>query len=800
MKTYKLLLSTAAVALASGLTAWGAPAVITTSTPGGRVVTVTALTPNILRVDNVPAGTEAPAPKVALTPAWPTSPAASVEERSSASSITTTDGVVASVNPRTGVLTIDGGNPGSIIVDSSLRNGGISLATTSEGSFYGAGERGHKLNLRGDTLVMYNRQNYGYTGSDPRISQMNITMPLFLSTDGFAILFDDYAAAKMVAGNPIKYFSESPAPVSYYYIGGVRTLADLTEKLTMLTGRQPLAPLWALGYITSKYGYRNPRETVGAIDTLRREGYPVDGIVLDLYWFGKEQDMGILEWDETVWRNPRKMLADLRKKGVNVVTVSEPYVLRNGRAIKNYEELAPRLMFVRDSLGTGTQEVKIWVGEGGMFDVSNPETRAWLTQRYKDLTDLGVGGWWGDLGEPEVHPETGTHANGLKAREYHNMYGNDWSRIISELFENEYPDRRLMTLMRGGTTGLQRYSVYPWSTDVSRSWGGLEPQVRIMLNSGLSGLGYMSHDVGGFAIDPENPIDPELYVRWLQLGLFSPVLRTHSQQFAEPYLYKEQQDIIKPIIRDRYRWLPYNYTLAWENATKGWPAVRPLNFHGGAAHDSISDEFLWGRDVLVAPVMKQGATERSITFPEGSTWMDFSDPNKRYSGGMTINYPAPLGVLPLFVRAGAFIPMADYEMKNTGDYRADRFTVHYYPEFGSESEYTLFDDNRLSPKTIQNGECRFIDFRGSMAEADGTTDVEISTRGGYPGAPKTLDITLVVHGIPSGTVVAGVEGARKSDITIDKKTGTATANIRMDASAKVKFNLHLTAGPRLMRK
>ena len=113
-----------------------------------------------------------------------------------------------------------------------------------------------------------------------------------------------------------------------------------------------------------------------------------------------------------------------------------------------------------------------------------------------------------------------------------------------------------MTLMRGGTAGLQRFSVFPWSTDVSRSWGGLEPQIRIMLNSGLSGLGYMSHDVGGFAVDPSNPVDPELYVRWCQLGLFSPVLRTHATRAAEPYKYPEQQHILLPLIKERYRWLP----------------------------------------------------------------------------------------------------------------------------------------------------------------------------------------------------------------------------------------------------
>ena len=164
-----------------------------------------------------------------------------------------------------------------------------------------------------------------------------------------------------------------------------------------------------------------------------------------------------------------------------------------------------------------------------------------------------------------------------------------------------------MTMMRGGTTGLQSYSVFPWSTDVSRSWGGLAPQITIMLNSGLSGLGYMSHDVGGFAIDPAAPYDPELYVRWLQLGTFSPVLRTHSQSTAEPYCYPDQQDIILPLIKERYRWLPLQLHTRLRECFAGSAACAPaqLLYPRHPRYDDINDEYLWGRDILVAPVLTQ---------------------------------------------------------------------------------------------------------------------------------------------------------------------------------------------------
>ena len=446
------------------------------------------LSGNIVKVTNTPAGVPEPPEQTVLVRQWPDSSAV--------------PRVGVSIDSA-GVLTITDRLNGTWLRDSGLRSRSegkstLVLSTNSGGSFYGAGERGHKLNLRGDTLVNYNRQNYGYTGDDQRISQMNITMPVLLSSDGFALLFDDFAASTMVASDSIVYTTESDLPVTYYYIGGVHSLAELTTALTSLTGRQPLPPFWAMGYITSKYGYKSPEETVAAVDSLRGQGYPLDGIVLDLYWFGREQDMGFLDWDRSVWPDPEGMMRRLADRGVKLITVSEPYILRNGTGIDNYNTLDADSMMVRDSIGA-THPVTIWVGEGGMFDVSNPKTRRWLGDRYRMLTDLGVGGWWGDLGEPEVHPETGFHANGLGARKYHNHYGNDWSSIISELYAEHYPDRRLITLMRGGTTGLQRHSVFPWSTDVSRSWGGLEPQIRIMLNSGLSGLGYMSSDLGGFA-------------------------------------------------------------------------------------------------------------------------------------------------------------------------------------------------------------------------------------------------------------------------------------------------------------
>ena len=735
--------------LTASICVWGAyPQHIKVTTPSGQEVTVVAVAEGIVKVINTPAGVTATAG--GHSSELDESQLGQCLNPNGKGTKANLCGLQVSVS-QNGEVTIDGG-AGKRVTDSGLRTFAdghqqLQLTVDSRGSFYGAGERGHRLNLRGDTLVMYNRQNYGYTGNDPRISQMNITMPLFLATDGYAVVFDDFGASKMILGNPITYITETPQPVSWYYVDGANSLADVTTALTRLTGRQDLPPAWTLGYITSKYGYKTQAETEDMVDSLRHAGYPVDGIVLDLYWYGKEEDMGRLEWDRKQFPDPVDMMQYLRGKGVNVITITQPYILRNGRGVDNYNELAPKGLFVADSTGTAPQEVKIWVGEGGMWDMSNPDTRDWLTRRYRRLTDMGAGGWWGDLGEPEVHPETALHHNGLTARLYHNLYGNDWSKIVYDLYKNDYPDRRLISMMRGGTTGLQRYDVFPWSTDVSRSWGGLEPQVRIMLNSGLSGLGYMGHDVGGFAIDPNNPKDPELYVRWLQLGTFSPMLRTHAQDTAEPIHYPEQEPILKHFINERYRWLPYNYTLAWENATKGWPLVRPLNFHSTDAtenYDNISDEFLWGHDVLVAPVMKQGAVARDIVFPKGGDWVDLSNPSKVYKGGTTVkDYPAPLEVLPLFVRQGAFLTSAEYPMKSLKNYNNSRYTINYYPAPKSVTSSTLFEDDMTRPTSVTENKGRIYTFTGDSTQKN--LLVTLDAQGSYSGASGQKTISLVIH-------------------------------------------------------
>ena len=733
-------------------------------------VAVTPLSTEIFKVSRIPAGVKSfsfPASQSSvLSPSyegltWFTTPdEVTIKSASTTVRIDRHSGRTLFLNAEGDTILAEAGG-----VDNSADVKTVSLRNGIAQNLYGAGERGHSLRLNGDTLVMFNRQNYGYTAGDPRISQMGITMPWFVSDAGYGVLFDDYNRATMALGkDSIVYTSETPKPLSYFFVNGEGTLEGATRRYTELTGRQQLPPLWALGYITSKYGYHNEQEALGAIDSLKRAGYPVDGIVFDLYWYGKETDMGRLEWNRTQFPDPKAMLDSLKSMGVHTVLINQPYINKIG-ALDNYNMLSEAGMLVKDSAGN-THDVTTWVGDAGMFDISNPATREWMWNRLKGITADGISGWWGDLGEPEVHPLSIMHANGESASQYHNVYGNEWSKTIYDGLRADYPDMRPLLMMRGGTAGLQRYSVFPWTTDVSRSWGGFEPQVTLMLNSGLSGLGYMGSDVGGFAVNEKDPYQPELYVRWLQMGTFSPMLRTHAQQKPEPYHYPQYNDIILDFVKQRYQWLPYNYTLAYENTAEGLPLARPVNFHSeaGTVDANITDEYLWGSEVLVAPVFKKGARSRKVVFPTGADWVNWNNPKLSYKGGTTATVAAPLSQLPMFVKKGSFIPLYTRPIENVSQYDPKFLTVKYFPSSQSSS-FTIFDDNRVSPTSLADGEYQLTTF--TAVPQGKRLEIDIKSDGAYKEMPSVRMITLEILGIARPASVK-LDGQRLEAVSTPK--------------------------------
>jgi alpha-glucosidase (family GH31 glycosyl hydrolase) len=607
---------------------------------------------------------------------------------------------------------------------------------------YGTGERGVGIDMRGHSFGTYNQQVYGYDGP---LEAMKINVPFLATSGGFALYFDNAEPGGFDLGHgdsDVFLYQRSSRGLTYFLMAAP-SVAEQIERYTWLTGRQPLPPKWALGYLQSKYGYRTRGEAETMVRTMRARGIPADGIILDLYWF---DNMGDLEWNIDVFPNPQGMVADFLSRGFKTILITEPYF---NEFSQYYRELTGPL---GDFVGRN------WLGEpylldgwwscncdAVLLDITNPGARQWLWDRYEDMLRSNIAGFWTDLGEPERHPWDMEHYMG-SALDVHNVYNLLWAETIYEGSLRYRPNGRVFNLTRSGYAGIQRYGVFTWSGDVSRSYGGLQVQVPIMLNTSLSGLAYHSSDLGGFT----GWSSPELYVRWMQFGAFNPVMRAHGvdNQGTEPWSRgQEAEAIVTEFIRLRYRLLPYLYSLAWENHRTGMPLVRPLFFHdpGDPGLADNSDSFLLGPDILVAPVTADGVRSRQVYLPEGY-WVDFWT-DSLHTGPQSISAEAPLERIPVFIRGGAILPMQPV-VDHVGESPPDTLILHVYPAPESEREiFTLYEDDGVS-RAYETGELSLTPVASEVVQGDTDTTLHVdigSAAGGFSDMPQTRTILTVIH-------------------------------------------------------
>ncbi|MCS6991762.1 MAG: hypothetical protein NZL95_07860 [Chitinophagales bacterium] len=593
---------------------------------------------------------------------------------------------------------------------------------------YGTGSRALDLNHRGRKFVSYNTPVYAYEAGAPTL---NISIPFLLSSKGYGLFVDNFSPGIWDLGytdsTVLSYTAESGV-FRYFLIAGPGW-PDILDRYTSLTGKQPLPPRWALGYFQSRYGYQNESEARSVVKQLRDAQFPLDALVLDLYWFGMPYNMGNLSWDITRFPKAADMMHDFDSMGVKTVLITEPYITKISN---NYNHVSSQGFLATTAQGQPYLLSNFWAGEAGLLDIFKPAAQDWFWNQYHARITEGVGGWWCDLGEPELHPADMVHSIG-PARLVHNVYSLVWAELLYRRYRQQVPQQRLFNLIRSGYAGMQRYSTFPWSGDVRRSWSGLQAQIPIMLSMGLCGVGYMHSDIGGFTGGPQNE---ELYIRWQQLGAFSPVARAHGEGVpTEPTAYSSSaQNTVRKYLQLRYQLTPYNYTLAFENSSKGWPLMRPLNFYNATDEDfaNTNDAFLWGADLLVAPVLHQGAVSRSVSFPQG-TWLSWENPNYSYTGGSTVTVSAPLSQLPLFVRAGSFITMAP-PIFSLQHYNTDTLIVRYFPDVTvpSSTGY-VYDDDGLTPTALSDSTFEIISYQGSVS--DSYVEVHLSLSGDYPGSP-----------------------------------------------------------------
>ena len=586
----------------------------------------------------------------------------------------------------------------------------VRFSISADEALYGGGARALGMNRRGNKLELYNKAHYGY---EENSKLMNYCMPIALSSKQYMIHFDNPEIGSLDLD------SERKNTITYASIGGRMTYQviagenweELLQEYTAISGRQPLPPRWVFGNFSSRFGYHSEKETRSTVNRFLEDSIPLDAVILDLYWFGKEIQgtLGNLEFYTDSFPTPKQMIADFKAKNINTVLITEPFVLTTST---RWKEAVDADCLAKDSLGK-PYTYDFYFGNTGLIDIYSSTGSNWFWKRYKELIDLGVGGFWGDLGEPEVHPEKLLHARG-SANQVHNIYGHDWARLLHEKYKIEYPDQRPFILMRSGYSGTQRFGIIPWSGDVNRSWGGLKSQMEIALQMGMQGIAYMHSDLGGFAGDKD---DPELYTRWLQYGVFQPVFRPHAQESvpSEP-VFKDPvtKARVKKAIELRYALLPYNYTLAHKNTQKGSPLMRPLLFECSAdtLAYGLSSSYLWGDAFLVTPVVDSAAKTVTVSFPTASNWYNFYT-GKRVQFSETVKnnatqciaqqqIPVAIDYIPVFVRGGAFVPMIK-GISSTSDYKKGKLEIHFYSDDEvMKSTGQLVEDDGLTPGAKTN--------------------------------------------------------------------------------------------------
>lgn len=620
-------------------------------------------------------------------------------------------------------------------------SGGLfQLNIRSNESWQGTGSRAIDINRRGRVLPVYNSQagGYGY-GAET----MNIATPLAFSSRGYAILWDHEGPATWNIGatdaERLDYSTELAVP-ALFVLGG-STFDQSQAAYRTLTGQAAMPPRWAMGFIQSKYGYRNTADALGTVDDLIAGGFPLDALVLDLYWFGNPGRMGDLDWDLSAFPDPPGFLNDLRSRGVQPILITEPYFTT---VSDHYGFLAANDYLATDMFGDPFVLGSFWTGPAALFDMTDSAAREWLWTRYENLLNDGALGWWCDLGEPETHPSGMLHAGG-SARRIHNHYSLEWARMLHEKYAALRPNERLFNLNRSGYTGMQRYGMVPWSGDVQRSWSGLQAQIPVMLGMSMSGSAWMHSDMGGFT----GSFNAELYLRWTQLSAFAPVMRAHGVDNAitEPvYLNAPFRSHARNAIRLRYRLLPYNYSLARRYAATGRPMAMPMDYFepDNSTLQNQNTQYFWGKDLLVAPVLFAGATSRTVALPEGEWIHWFSESSE--TGPAEVTVIAPLGTMPLYVRAGAVLPLAPAAMANAGNFDDSHLELHAFAgnhSFSYAGECYL--DNGMQPDAEAAGAYEFWSFAGSADEEAHRLTLSRTAGSGWPGSATTRRMDLAWH-------------------------------------------------------
>lgn len=619
---------------------------------------------------------------------------------------------------------------------------------------YGLGGKAAPLNRRGTVLRLWNRDPGGAYGPGDDPLYVNIPAYVGLHACGsYLVFFENPFDATFDLGhtNPELAVHRFAGGALRYYLAAGPLPAILT-RYTELTGRPGLPPLWALGYHQSRWSYY-PEEKVRRLAAdFERYAIPCDAIHLDIDYMDGYR---VFTWDQKRFPQLPALASDLLARGIHLVSIVDPGV-KVDPGYRVYQEGLARGFFCQLPDGAVVQ-APVWPGWCVFPDFTSPATRQWWGDQFRTLRDAGISGFWTDMNEPSTFVSGGDptlplatqhcmEGRGGDHREAHNLYGLLMARATAEGLERLALDRRPFVLTRSGWAGIQRYA-WNWTADCMSDWDSLRLVPAMVLGLGLSGVAFTGADVGGFSGTPT----PELYVRWLQLGAFMPLFRTHTSlgtpaqepwSYGEPYL-----TIAREFIRLRYALMPYIYTAAWQASALGWPIVRPLFWPlqpGDAASRppalwNVADAFLFGDALLVAPVLAPEITERPVPLPSGH-WYSFWD-DALHEGPGIVTIPCPLPRLPVLVREGTVLPMVE-PAAHTSALDWSKLYLHVYPPVADGEFVSSLYADAGDGWQYRHGDFSLSEFR--LTRSDGRVEIRWVCTGGY--AVPYRQVSVVWHG------------------------------------------------------
>lgn len=624
----------------------------------------------------------------------------------------------------------------------------MSKASKDGECFYGLGDKATQMNLKGKRLENFATDQYAFQKDQEPLYKV---VPFYIglqNKQSYGIFFDNtfrtYFDFCHERRNVTSYWAEG-GEMNYYFIYGPE-MQDVVTTYTHLTGKPELPPLWALGYHQCKWSYYPESNLKEVAAKFRELKIPCDALYLDIDYM---EGFRCFTWNKEYFPDPKRMVAELAEDGFKTVVIIDPGI-KIDKEYAIYKEALEKDYFCKRADGP-YMKGKVWPGECNFPDYTNPAVREWWAGLFKELiSDIGVKGVWNDMNEPAVmevpnktFPMDVRHdydGNPCSHRKAHNIYGTQMARATYHGVKRFAYPKRPFVITRSAYAGAQRYTS-SWTGDNVATWEHLWIANIQVQRMSISGMGFTGSDIGGFAEQPSG----ELYARWIQLGVFHPFCRTHSSGDhgnQEPWAFDEEViDITRKFVNLRYQLLPYLYTMFWQYIEEGIPMLKPLVYYDQEDIQTHyrNDEFVFGNQILVCPILEPNAVGRRMYIPRGQ-WYNYWT-NEEIKGGKEIWVDTKFDQIPIFIKAGAVIPKYPVQ-QYVGELEFEELTLDIYYKEGKEKS-VVYEDAQ-DGYDYKKGRYSFLSFQTTGKEKE--LIIQLHKEGKYDTNYSKYKINLI--GLP----------------------------------------------------